>query len=82
MYTVYILEVFLEDLGILKMESVFLHTNIKIIPHSVLFLIPFYMFHYPITLSILAFQLPPTSMTASHNLRHHLNTVYDNILII
>ena len=30
------------------------------------------MFHYPITLSILAFQLPPTSMTASHNLRHHL----------
>ena len=72
MYTVYILEVFLEDIGILKMESVFLHTNIKIIPHSVLFLIPFYMFHYPITLSILAFQLPLTSMTASHNLRPHL----------
>ena len=35
MYTVYILEVFLEDIGILKMESVFLHTNIKIVPHSI-----------------------------------------------
>ena len=33
------------------------------------------MFHYPITLSILALQLPLTSMTASHNLCHHLNTV-------
>ncbi|CAD6635841.1 SX2_G0004150.mRNA.1.CDS.1 [Saccharomyces cerevisiae] len=32
------------------------------------------MFHYPITLSILALQLPLTSMTASHNLFHHLNT--------
>ncbi|CAD6613465.1 HLJ1_G0046970.mRNA.1.CDS.1 [Saccharomyces cerevisiae] len=30
------------------------------------------MFHYPITLSILALQLPLTSMTASHNLCHHL----------
>ncbi|CAD6646613.1 EM14S01-3B_G0019370.mRNA.1.CDS.1 [Saccharomyces cerevisiae] len=39
------------------------------------------MFHYPITLSILALQLPLTSTTASHNLCHHLNTVYDNILI-
>ena len=37
MYTVYILEVFLEDIGILKMESIFLHTNITIIPHSVLY---------------------------------------------
>ena len=32
-----ILEVLLEDLGILKMESIFLHTNIMIIPHSVLY---------------------------------------------
>ncbi|CAD6598955.1 XXYS1_4_G0017130.mRNA.1.CDS.1 [Saccharomyces cerevisiae] len=47
-----------------------------------LFLIPFYMFHYPITLSILTLQLPLTSMTASHNLCHHLYTVYDNKLII
>ncbi|CAD6605133.1 BJ4_G0053880.mRNA.1.CDS.1 [Saccharomyces cerevisiae] len=38
------------------------------------------MFHYPITLSILALQLPLTSMTASHNLCHHLNTVYNNTL--
>ncbi|CAD6622418.1 SX2_G0053730.mRNA.1.CDS.1 [Saccharomyces cerevisiae] len=32
-----ILEVLLEDLGILKMESISLHTNITIIPHSVLY---------------------------------------------
>ena len=32
-----ILEVLLEDIGILKMESIFLHTNITIIPHSVLY---------------------------------------------
>ena len=30
-----ILEVLLEDLGILIMESIFLYTNITIIPHSV-----------------------------------------------
>ena len=69
MYTVYILEVLLEDLGILIMESIFLYTNIKIVPHSV------YTFHYPITLSILALQLPLTSMTASHTLCHPL-TLY------
>ncbi|CAD6598382.1 HN1_G0014610.mRNA.1.CDS.1 [Saccharomyces cerevisiae] len=32
-----ILEVLLEDIGIPKMESIFLHTNITIIPHSVLY---------------------------------------------
>ena len=32
-----ILEVLLEDIGILKMESIFLHTNITNIPHSVLY---------------------------------------------
>ena len=64
-----ILEVLLEDLGILIMESIFLYTNIKIVPHSV------YTFHYPITLSILALQLPLTSMTASHTLCHPL-TLY------
>ena len=32
-----ILEVLLKDIGILKMESIFLHTNITIIPHSVLY---------------------------------------------
>ena len=32
-----ILEVPLEDIGILKMESIFLFTNITIIPHSVLY---------------------------------------------
>ncbi|CAD6644808.1 XXYS1_4_G0015160.mRNA.1.CDS.1 [Saccharomyces cerevisiae] len=30
-------KVLLEDIGILKMESIFLHTNITIIPHSVLY---------------------------------------------
>ena len=30
-----ILEVLLEDIGILKMESISLYTNITIIPHSV-----------------------------------------------
>ena len=32
-----ILEVLLEDIGIFKMESIFLFTNITIIPHSVLY---------------------------------------------
>ncbi|CAD6621423.1 HN1_G0000530.mRNA.1.CDS.1, partial [Saccharomyces cerevisiae] len=32
-----ILEVLLEDIGIFKMESIFLHTNTTIIPHSVLY---------------------------------------------
>ena len=32
-----ILEVLLEDLGILIMEPIFLYTNITIIPHSVLY---------------------------------------------
>ena len=32
-----LLEVLIEDLGILKMESIFLHTNITNIPHSVLY---------------------------------------------
>ena len=63
----HILEVLLMDIGILKMESIFLHTNITIIPHSVL-----YVSLNSITLSILAFQLLLTSMTASHNLCHHL----------
>ena len=32
-----ILEVLLQDIGILKMETTLLHTNITIIPHSVLY---------------------------------------------
>ena len=32
-----ILEVLLDDIGILEMESIFLHTNITIIPHSLLY---------------------------------------------
>ncbi|CAD6619600.1 HN1_G0053100.mRNA.1.CDS.1 [Saccharomyces cerevisiae] len=32
-----ILEVLLEDIGILKMESIFLHTNVTNTPHSVLY---------------------------------------------
>ncbi|CAD6483880.1 Y55_G0025780.mRNA.1.CDS.1 [Saccharomyces cerevisiae] len=44
------------------MESIFLHNKITIIPHSV------YMFHYPITLSILALQLPLYLITISQSL--------------
>ncbi|CAD6650314.1 XXYS1_4_G0023160.mRNA.1.CDS.1 [Saccharomyces cerevisiae] len=40
------------------------------------------MFHYPIKLSILALQLPLTSMTASHNLCHHLYTLSLNVLTV
>ena len=32
-----LLEVLIEDLGILKMESIFLHANVTIIPHFVLY---------------------------------------------
>ena len=76
MYTEYTLEVLLDDIGILEWNRYFYIIILR------LFLIPFYMFHYSITLSILAHQLSLTSMIASHNLCHHLNTVYDNILII
>ena len=61
-----ILEILLEDIGIPKWNLYFYTLILR------LFLIPFYMFHYPITLSILALQLPLTSMTASHNLCHNL----------
>ncbi|CAD6633775.1 HN1_G0004060.mRNA.1.CDS.1 [Saccharomyces cerevisiae] len=47
------------------MESIFLHKNIT-------YYSSFRFICFIITLSILAFQLPLTSMTASHNLRHHL----------
>ena len=33
-----IIEIFLEDIGILKKESIFLHTNITNIPNSVLYI--------------------------------------------
>ena len=33
-----IVEVLPKNIGILKMESIFLHTNITIIPHSVLYI--------------------------------------------
>ncbi len=56
-YIVNILEVLLEDIGILK--SLFLHNAITIISSSVLY------FYCPITSSILAFQLPLYLMTVS-----------------
>ena len=62
-----ILEVLLEDIGIHKRESIVLH-NVIILSSFLLYVV----IHYPITLSILAFQLLLTSMTASHNLHHHL----------
>ena len=48
-----ILEVLLEDIGILKMESIFLHTNITIIPHSVLYVsLSYYIINPCISASI------------------------------
>ena len=41
-----ILEVLLEDLGILKMESIFLQPNITIIPHSILYVSVGIKIHY------------------------------------
>ena len=62
-----ILKVLLVFLGIQKRESMILHAIIHRFPSLL------YVFvHYPITLSILAFQLPPASMTVSHSLRHLL----------
>ena len=70
-----ILEVLLEDIGILKMESIFLHTNITIIPHSVLYV-------------SLSYYIINPCVSASTNLDDYFssfasssNTVYDNILV-
>ena len=63
-----VLEVLLEDIGIHKRES--------IVQHNVITLSSFLLYvviHYLITLSILAFQLPPNSMTVSQSLCHFLH---------
>ena len=62
-----ILEVLLEDIGIYKRESIVLHSVITL---SSFFL--YVVIHYPITLSILAFQLPLDWMTVSQFLCHPL----------
>ena len=71
-----ILEVLLEDIGILKMESIFLFTNITIIPHSVLYV-------------SLSYYIINPCISASSNLDESFsylmsssNTVYDNILVV
>lgn len=62
------LEVLLEDIETLKWNRYFYTIILR------LFLLPFYIFHYLITLSILPFQLPLTSVASSHTLCHHLTT--------
>ena len=62
-----ILEVLPFFLRIQKEESIILRTNIL-----TFFFLLYVFVHYPITLSILAFQLPLASMTASHYLCHLL----------
>ena len=63
MYTEYARSL-LEDVGILKMESVVLHNNITIIPHSVLYVsLSYYIIN-------LAFQLPLGLITVSQLLCH------------
>ena len=62
-----ILEVLLEDIGIHKRESIVLH-NVIILSSFLLYVV----IHYPITLSILAFQLPLDRMTVSQSLCHLL----------
>lgn len=54
-----ILELLLKGIGILKFNR-YLHTIILR-----LFFLSFYMLHFPITLSILAFQLPLNLLTLS-----------------
>ncbi|CAI1871711.1 hypothetical protein SEUBUCD646_0C00510 [Saccharomyces eubayanus] len=62
-----ILDVLLEDIGIHKRESIILQNNITLSSFLLYVLI-----HYPITLSILAFQLPLDWMTVSQSLCHPL----------
>ena len=62
-----ILEVLLQDIGIHKRESIVLH-NVIILSSFLLYVV----IHYPITLSILAFQLPLDRMTVSQSLCHLL----------
>ena len=47
-----ILKVLLEDIGILKVEFIFLHTNITIVPHSVLYVsLSYYIINFCISAS-------------------------------
>ena len=62
-----ILEVLVGDFGIHKRKSIVLHNNITL-SSSPLYVV----IHYPITLSILAFQLPLDRMTVSQSLCHLL----------
>ena len=70
-----ILEVLLEDTGILKMESIFLHTNITIIPHSVLYVsLSYYIITPCISFSIRLDDCFSIFMSSSY-------TACDNILL-
>lgn len=71
-----ILEVLFVFLRIQKRESIILHNN-SITSSFVLYAIV----HYPVTLSVLAFQLLLNLITNFDSLCHHL-TPCDNILVI
>ena len=71
-----ILEVLLEDIGILKMESIFLFTNITIILHSVLYVsLSYYIINPCISAS--------SNFNGSFSyLMSPSNALYDNILTV
>ena len=71
-----ILEVLLEDIGILKMESISLYTNITIIPHSVSYVSLSYYIINPCISASSNFD------DSSSYLMSSSNTVYDNILVV
>ena len=72
----HILEVLLMDIGILKMESIFLHTNITIIPHSVLYVsLSYYIINPCVSVSTNLDDYFSSFVSSS-------NTVYDNILVV
>ena len=70
-----ILEVLLQDIGILKMETTLLHTNITFIPHSVLYVsLSYYIINPCVSVSTNLDDYFSSFVSSS-------NTVYDNILV-
>ena len=70
-----LLEVLIEDLGILKMESIFLHANVTIIPHFVLYVsLSYYIINPCVSVSTNLDDYFSSFVSSS-------NTVYDNILV-
>ena len=70
-----VLEVLLDDIGIPIMESIFLHANITIIPHSVLYVsLSYYIINPCVSVSTNLDDYFSSFVSSS-------NTVYDNILV-